>query len=84
MDSSKNQQQTDLRWFLRPVWVVVAILCIGPLALPILWTSPAFKKIHKILITLILIVVTIWFAKVSVRLYNTLLDEMEQLQGILK
>jgi len=78
------QPQPQIKWYLRPVAVVIALLCIGPLAIPFVWLSPAFKKGQKIFITILVIVLSIWLAKASVELYNVLLEQMKELQAILK
>lgn len=75
---------TSVKWYLKPITIIIAILCIGPLALPLVWISPAFKKSHKIFITIIVAIITLWLIKVSVELYNIFLDRLQQLQEILK
>lgn len=73
-----------IKWFFRPAVVIVAILFAGPFALPLLWRSPAFKKTHKIFITALVAILTIWLIKASVELYNILLERMQELQEILR
>ncbi|MFH0764228.1 MAG: hypothetical protein V1927_04430 [Candidatus Omnitrophota bacterium] len=73
-------EKTKMKWYLTPVWVVIAILMFGPFAIPLVWMSPAFKRWLKATITVLLILFTIWTIKVSVTLYNTLKDQMQTLQ----
>ena len=79
-----EQEKPKIKWRFKPVVVIVALLCAGPFALPLLWSSPAFKKNHKVLITILLVVITILAVRASVALYETFLDQMLELQGILK
>lgn len=72
-----------MKWYFRPMAVIVVILCAGPLALPLLWLSPAFKKSHKIIITILVIVLTIVLIKSSIELYRVLLERMKELQEVL-
>ena len=79
----KNKISTGVKWYFRPLTVIIAILFIGPLALPLLWMSPAFKKRLKTLITILTIVLTLCFIKVSVDLYRTLLNHIRELEKVL-
>lgn len=71
-------------WFLTPIAVIIAILCAGPLALPLVWMSPALKRWHKWLITAIIAILTIWLFKTSADLYKMLLKEMQALQDAMR
>jgi len=73
-----------MKWYYRPAPVFIAIFCVGPFALPLLWMSPAFKRIYKILISIVVIAATVWLVKVSVDLYGILLDELEEIRKILE
>lgn len=75
-----NIEKPKTKWYLRPAWVVVMILAMGPLAIPLVWMSPAFKKWLKVTITVLLILFTIWTIKASVSLYNTLKAQIQTLQ----
>ena len=47
-------------WFFRTSYIVIALLCVGPLALPMIWWHPKMARGWKIAITLAIAVVT-WF-----------------------
>ena len=72
-----------MKWYLKPIPIVIAILIIGPFALPLVWMSPALKKWHKTAVTIILVLVTIWLVQVSVSIYQLLMTEMKSLQETL-
>ena len=72
-----------IKWYHKPVFVVVAILCIGPFALPLAWMSPGFTMIQKAVITVIAIAITIWLVQGSIELLKILLKSMKELQAIL-
>jgi len=38
----------QMRWYFRPITVVIAILCVGPLALPLLWVIDCDYFAHSI------------------------------------
>lgn len=45
-------------WYFRTTWLVIAFLCIGPLALPLVWFNPRFNWKTKITVTIIVTVIT--------------------------
>lgn len=83
MNNPEIRKQSEIKWHLRPVAVIMTILFVGPLALPLVWLSPAFRKSHKIVITIIIILLTAWLGIVSIRLYNILLQRITELQELL-
>lgn len=83
MVDNENQKAPRIKWYHRPLAVLIAILCVGPFALPLAWTSPAFKKGHKIIITLLVTGLTIWLIHASVTLYKILLGRLEELNQVL-
>ena len=75
---------TSIKWYLKPVAIVVAILAVGPFAIPLVWMSPAFNKWQKIAITALLILLTIWLVRTSVNLVETFKQRMQELQAAMK
>jgi hypothetical protein len=71
-----------MKWYYKPVWIIVAILAAGPFALPLVWLSPALKKWVKILLTIITLAITVWLVKATVNIYQALLKEVSMLQSI--
>jgi len=79
-----NIKKPKMKWYLKPVMVAIAILAVGPFAIPLVWMSPAFKKWLKVVITALLVLLTIWIFNTSVALYRTLKSEMQSLENVLK
>jgi hypothetical protein len=50
-----------LPWYFRGLFVVFAVLSVGPLALPLVWWHPRLSAVWKVLLTVIVVIVT-WFA----------------------
>lgn len=82
MNDPEDPTHAKIKWYIRPVAVIIAILLIGPFALPFLWTSPAFKRNHKIIITLLVFILSLWLIESLVRLYTVLLNEIQRIQDI--
>jgi hypothetical protein len=72
-----------VKWYLRPAVIVIAIIGVGPFAIPMIWISPVFKRWHKITLTVLTIIFTLWVVKSSIELYRILLREMQNLQAAL-
>ncbi len=53
-----KQVQPKTKWYFKTYWIVIAFLCIGPLALPMVWFNPRFSKKTKIIVTIIIIVLS--------------------------
>lgn len=47
-----------VKWFYKTSVVVIAFLCVGPLALPLVWFNPNYSKRTKIFLSVIIIVIS--------------------------
>jgi hypothetical protein len=52
------EPQKERPWYFKTSSLVIALLCVGPLALPLFWFNPHIKKIHKFLISIVVIVLS--------------------------
>jgi hypothetical protein len=64
--------------------ILIAILLVGPFALPLVWKSPSLNLLIKILVTILVIAATVWFFMVSAEIYQALLKELKDLEKVLK
>ncbi len=46
------------KWYFRTSSLVIAFLCVGPFALPLLWFNPRFSRKTKIIITAMVIILS--------------------------
>ncbi|MDD5422229.1 MAG: hypothetical protein WC592_03700 [Candidatus Omnitrophota bacterium] len=76
--------QKQAKWYLRPTAVIVALLAIGPFALPLAWISPSLRTWQKILITIAVVILSIWLVRASSDIYSKFSVQMQELQGVLK
>jgi len=67
------------KWYFATSAVVIALLCLGPLALPLVWFHPRYKIITKLVITVIVIALTILFSYLIGYLYRNLMEQVEAL-----
>jgi hypothetical protein len=67
------------KWYFNTSAVVIALLCLGPLALPLVWMNPRYKIAVKFIVTVVVIGVTILFSYLTLNTYLKLTEQMEAL-----
>jgi hypothetical protein len=68
----------DTKWFHKPPAVIISVLCIGPLALPLIWFNPNYSMTSKVIWTIVIIGFTLLLCIGSVGLYANLLKQIQQ------
>ena len=62
------------KWYFKTHAFIVAFLCVGPLALPLVWINPRYKRSKKIFITaitlLVCYIIFAMLAKSTENIYN--------------
>jgi predicted nucleic acid-binding Zn ribbon protein len=67
------------KWYFLTSAVVIAILCIGPLALPLVWFNPRYKAVTKLVVTIVVIASAILLSYLTVKIYLRLIEQVEAL-----
>jgi len=65
------------KWYFKTSFIVIVLLCFGPLALPLVWLNPHYKIITKVWITILIILLAFLCTYLIVYLYGRLMDEIE-------
>ena len=68
-----------VKWYHSTHVIVIAILCVGPLALPLVWFHPRYKMITKAVITVVVIAITILASMLMGRMYTQTMDQLRSL-----
>ena len=71
--------QARTKWYLSTHVVVIALLCLGPFALPLVWLNPRWNRPTKIVLTIVVVIITVLCCVVVRNLYLRLAAQMEQL-----
>jgi hypothetical protein len=74
--------QAKTKWYYSTSFIVIAILCVGPLALPLVLFNPHYKPLIKLVVTIAVIVLTIVLYYLTAALYSRLMQQIGSL-GIL-
>jgi hypothetical protein len=75
----EKTDKPSVKWYHSNWTVVVGVLCVGPLALPLVWFNPRYSAATKIVVSLIVIVSTVLLGYATVALYVHLLEQVEQM-----
>ena len=67
------------KWYYSSSTLLAALLCMGPLALPLVWLNPRYKKITKIVITVAVIVLTIILCQLAINTYRNVMQQINAL-----
>jgi len=67
------------KWYYSTHIVVIALLCLGPFALPLVWFNPRYKMTTKIVVTVVIVVISVWCYFVIRDLYLRLAAQMGSL-----
>ncbi len=56
----RNREEA-LPWYFRKINIIIAVLCVGPLALPLIWWRPKTDRAWKIGLTIVILALS-WLA----------------------
>jgi len=68
------ERKQGQKWYFRPFAMVILFLCIGPLALPLVWIHPRMRIQMKTLTTIVVVVASIGFGIVFVKALRAVLQ----------
>jgi len=75
--NKSNSSKT--KWYFTTSTVVIALLCLGPFALPLVWFNPRYKIITRLLVTLAVIVISVLLCYLTMGAYLQLIKQIESL-----
>ena len=77
-----SEKQSKDKWYFQTYVLVIAILCFGSLALPLLWFNPRFSWKMKVIISALVITLTYYLAIGFIKYLKFLRDYYELLQEV--
>jgi predicted nucleic acid-binding Zn ribbon protein len=66
--SMLDKKQQD-KWYFKPSMLIIAFLCVDPLALPLVWFNPHFSQKTKIIVSVIILILSYYLGVV---LFNSI------------
>jgi len=76
---NKRPQQ---KWYFKTSALVIAFLCIGPFALPLIWFNPRFSRKVKIVTSAIIVILSYYLGILFVKSLNSLKNYYDLLQQL--
>ena len=77
--SRAGSRPREKKWYFTTPSVVIALLCVGPLALPLVWFNPRYKPATRLIITVIVLAVTVLCTYLAASAYRQLLEKLTTL-----
>jgi len=77
--TSGTAHSAKIKWYFNTSTIVIALLCLGPLGLPLVWTNPRYKTATKLVVTAIVIGFSILFCYLTVNTYLQITKQLETL-----
>ncbi len=67
-----DKEKPKTKWYFTNTGIIIALLAIGPFALPLVWLTPNYKTHIKILLTVIILGASLWFYNATKEIYEVL------------
>ncbi len=67
------------KWYYSNVVVVLALLSVGPIALPLVWINPRYTLLVKLVVSVATIIVTIILSYAMAAIYRNLMEQVKNL-----
>jgi hypothetical protein len=74
--------EDQIQWYFRKSFIVIAVLCVGPLALPLIWWHPKTSPAWKIGLTLGILVLSWFLLQATMESLRMLREYYRLLEGI--
>ena len=71
--------QPETKWYFSSSVVVIALVSVGPFALPLVWLHPRYNKVTKSILTIIIIGFSVWLYFITKDIYVTLMQQINML-----
>ena len=65
------------KWYFSTSVIVIALVSVGPFALPLVWLHPLYNRVTKIILTIIITGFSIWLFIITKDLYVTLMQQIK-------
>lgn len=67
------------KWYFKTSVLVIAFLCVGPLALPLFWFNPRFGNVTKMVVSIIVIVLSYYLGVAAVNAFKIIVEYSRQM-----
>ncbi len=71
--------KSKTKWYYSTSAIVIGLLVLGPFALPLVWKNPKYNVTTKVIITIVVIIVTVWLCYLTKNMYQRLMKDLGDL-----
>lgn len=72
-------KKAQAKWYFKTYWLMIAFLCVGPFALPLVWLNPNFSQRKKIVISIAVIILTYFIGTYLTNSFRTISSYYQQI-----
>ena len=72
-------EKAKTKWYWSTSVVVIGLLCLGPIALPLVWFNRRYKTAVKVAVTCVVFAATVLLFYLVNRIYFTLIEQITEL-----
>jgi len=74
-----GSRSSPRKWYFANGSIVLALLCLGPLALPLVWRNPRYKTATKSIITVLVLAVVALYIYLAVSVFQRVYSQFDAL-----
>jgi hypothetical protein len=74
--------EEKIQWYFRKSFIIIAVCCVGPLALPLIWWRPQTTRAWKIGLTVGILVLSWFFFQMTMESIRTLKEYSRLIEGM--
>ena len=67
------------KWYHSTSAIIIGLILIGPFALPLVWKTPKYNPTTKAIITVVVLIVTIYLCYLTGQMYQKLINQINNL-----
>ena len=72
--SRPSREEDAVKWYFRKSYIIIAVLCVGPLALPLIWWRPNTSREWKIGLTIVILVLSWLVYRATLESVRTIME----------
>jgi len=71
-----------IQWYFRGSFIILAVCCVGPLALPLIWWRPQMNRAWKIVLTIGILALSWILFQATMKSFHTLKEYYKLIEGL--
>jgi hypothetical protein len=73
-------EEVKTKWYFSTTTLVTALVCLGPLAVPLIILNPRFSKTTKIVIIIMAVALSVWFYSITKDIFQQVNQKLDELK----